>query len=813
MDSERDPSISSLITLCIREFHTLLDSVPDEQDETRLKGLDDLGRLRVWIGNFGAHRKQTDRLSLDYRLRETPDLHREVRNHIDDITEAIQGAVSLLSVREKSTQIEETSPASESDDSGSDDSDSDEFWNQVKAENDGHSKLDEYMHDIQYTITSLYKFSLTLQNPAHRDRTAQASRIDLSHFEFYDIGHVSEKFGLPRDSILAQRLGKANTKRRQLLAYHKDHTEKISRYVDVAERKAIETPVDPANLGQTSKGAPSISTKWTQDTTVSTINCQDFDVASESGRTKFSASTSTAGDQAHALMPPPPPPPDVLENMDEDWKYHVYSDLRPYICTFGNCVKANQLYDSYTEWTSFWKHLEKTHPEAFTEDQRQAVVELAEQSTSSAQQCPLCTKAPISNLSRFQQHLARHLQQLSLFVLPRPGPEENEHAARDRESNESQQALIIDDEARGPLKSTSTTQNPWRIEEGRTLSEGPSSDGRLEIIETNRLGSRTTAWRIEEGRTLSEGSSSDDRLETNETNHLGFQEQVATARQELEANDSTLGPENSTTLESMADIALTYPDQGRIEEAEILQLQVIERRKTIYGVEHPETLISMEDLALTYRSQGRWEEAERLQLQVGRWKEAKRLQLQVVETRKEKLGEDHPTTLRSMASLALAYRRQGRLEEAEILQLQVIERRKTIYGVEHPGTLISMGDLALTYRSQGRWEEAERLQLQVVETRKEKLGEDHPATLISMEDLALTYRSQGRWEEAERLQLQVVETRKEKLGEDHLATLESTDNLASIYRGQGRWKEAKRLQLQVVETRKTKFGEDYLSTQ
>lgn len=36
-----------------------------------------------------------------------------------------------------------------------DDSDSDGFWDQVKAERGEHSKLDEYMLDIQYTITSL----------------------------------------------------------------------------------------------------------------------------------------------------------------------------------------------------------------------------------------------------------------------------------------------------------------------------------------------------------------------------------------------------------------------------------------------------------------------------------------------------------------------------------------------------------------------------------------------------------------------------------------------------------------------------------
>jgi hypothetical protein len=93
MESESDPSTSSLIALCIRDFHKLLDSIPNEQNEIRLKVQDEMGMLRVWVGNFGAYRKHTDRLSLDHRLREAPDLHREVQNHIRDITEAIQGGM------------------------------------------------------------------------------------------------------------------------------------------------------------------------------------------------------------------------------------------------------------------------------------------------------------------------------------------------------------------------------------------------------------------------------------------------------------------------------------------------------------------------------------------------------------------------------------------------------------------------------------------------------------------------------------------------------------------------------------------------
>ena len=60
----------------------------------------------------------------------------------------------------------------------------------------------------------------------------------------------------------------------------------------------------------------------------------------------------------------------------------------------------------------------------------------------------------------------------------------------------------------------------------------------------------------------------------------------------------------------MADLASTYSDQGRWNEAEQLQVQVVDMLKKLCGAEHPNTFISMSNLASTYSNQGRWNEAE-----------------------------------------------------------------------------------------------------------------------------------------------------------------------------------------------------------
>ena len=124
---------------------------------------------------------------------------------------------------------------------------------------------------------------------------------------------------------------------------------------------------------------------------------------------------------------------------------------------------------------------------------------------------------------------------------------------------------------------------------------------------------------------------------------------------------------------------------------------------------------------------------------------AEQLWIQVMDMRKKLLGGIHPETLNSMANLASTYRNQGRWNETEELDIQVMDIRKKQLGAEHPETITSMSNLASTYRIQGRWNEAEELDIQVMDMRKKWLGEEHPETITSMANLASTYWNQGRF--------------------------------------------------------------------
>ena len=157
-----------------------------------------------------------------------------------------------------------------------------------------------------------------------------------------------------------------------------------------------------------------------------------------------------------------------------------------------------------------------------------------------------------------------------------------------------------------------------------------------------------------------------------------------------------------------------------------------------------------EDLALGLLGRiGRyyWEE--------GRSNEAEQLDLQVLDLQKSVLGEEHPDTILAMANLASTWSQQGRSSEAEQLELQVLDLRKSVLGEEHPDTIGAMANLAVTYYDQQRYDEAEKLEVNVLNLRRKILGDKHPDTILARENLTATYKKQGRDTNVKELELQL----------------------------------------------------------
>src|SRR3984957_1270209 len=211
-----------------------------------------------------------------------------------------------------------------------------------------------------------------------------------------------------------------------------------------------------------------------------------------------------------------------------------------------------------------------------------------------------------------------------------------------------------------------------------------------------------------------------------------------------------------------------YDQGGYWKKAENLYDQLFVKKVTVLGAEHPDTLGAMANLAVTFWNQGKWKDAEELEMKV-------------LDMTKRILGAEHPDTLTSMANLAATFWNQGKWKDAEELEVQVLDMRKRILE-EHPDTLTAMANLVATFGNKGKWKDAEVLEVQVLDMRKRILGAEHPDTLTAMANLAGTFRNQGKWKDAEELEVQVLDMRKRILGAEHPDTLTAMANMAATFR-------------------------------
>ncbi|KAF2730079.1 HET-domain-containing protein [Polyplosphaeria fusca] len=93
-------------------------------------------------------------------------------------------------------------------------------------------------------------------------------------------------------------------------------------------------------------------------------------------------------------------------------------------------------------------------------------------------------------------------------------------------------------------------------------------------------------------------------------------------------------------------------NDGRWKEAEELVLQAMKMSKTKLGADHPNTLASMANLASTYRNQGRMNNLAFTFKCLGKVKQAFSLMQDCCRLQEEVLGSHHPHTVSSQAALA-----------------------------------------------------------------------------------------------------------------------------------------------------------------
>ncbi|KAI5803588.1 hypothetical protein DFH27DRAFT_556308 [Peziza echinospora] len=461
---------------CVNIFDNILGATPHrkylpEFEKWNSLFTDEFGRFRIWGANCGAQHPAKSSASLEYRMRGAP----SAKKLVHELLGKLKGQLNefLFTMINPPTNTFEAS----SSDEDSDDPDLDEVLGQLDS--NSNTELELLSFTIHSTITNLYRIIAFSRPLVHKDKKGKYQSIDVSAYRPFEIGHVSDKFPKAEKAI-AERFAVANLERRQFLIYQQTHHLKLSA-TTVEEGDDADDSEDDLK----SKRAETVTTATTfmdldgpQDP--SKIQLHRSPANSDSGRSQTSFATSADfGGAESGLKLKVPPPPNGAQAFEEpfecpycyriidindtrSWRKHVFEDLRPYVCTFEDCPTAITLYGSRGEWFDHelafhrreWhckdcdlvlpnqelmsKHLENRHGDVYSECLAPIILKRCERPIQKSQQCCFCLGS-FSN-KRLRNHLAKHMQQLSLFILPRLDLDESQEVESDAEGSSASQS-------------------------------------------------------------------------------------------------------------------------------------------------------------------------------------------------------------------------------------------------------------------------------------------------------------------------------------------------------------------------------------
>ncbi|KAJ3545083.1 hypothetical protein NM208_g2692 [Fusarium decemcellulare] len=144
------------------------------------------------------------------------------------------------------------------------------------------------------------------------------------------------------------------------------------------------------------------------------------------------------------------------------------------------------------------------------------------------------------------------------------------------------------------------------------------------------------------------------------------------------------------------------------------------------------------------------------------FEQAVRLHSEAAEGMAKVHGPDHEQTLAAKEHLCRAAVLLGgdHLESVEDLMTEVLETRRAKLGKEHPYTLLAMVNMAIVLTAMGQYKKAEDLVLEGLPVAGRTLGRDHIGTLFGRQTHAAILLERREYAAAEEILLQVAESQK-----------------------------------------------------
>ncbi|KAK3345661.1 hypothetical protein B0H65DRAFT_509300 [Neurospora tetraspora] len=135
-------------------------------------------------------------------------------------------------------------------------------------------------------------------------------------------------------------------------------------------------------------------------------------------------------------------------------------------------------------------------------------------------------------------------------------------------------------------------------------------------------------------------------------------------------------------------LGLLYSNQGRLKEAETMYQRALEGYEKALGPDHTSTLDTVHGLGNLYTTQGRLKEAEAMYQRA-------------LEGYEKALGPDHTSTLGTVNNLGHLYETQGRLKEAEAMYQRALSGYSAVLGSSHAKSLLVVKNIASLQLAKG----------------------------------------------------------------------------------------------------------------
>ena len=146
--------------------------------------------------------------------------------------------------------------------------------------------------------------------------------------------------------------------------------------------------------------------------------------------------------------------------------------------------------------------------------------------------------------------------------------------------------------------------------------------------------------------------------------------------------------DDAMAMDAMDMLGDLYFDQGRLKEAEAMYQRALEGKEKALGPDHTSTLNTVNNLGLLYAGQGRLKEADAMYQRA-------------LEGKEKAFGPDHTSTLDTVNNLGNLYADQGRLKEAEAMYQRALEGFQTALGPSHWKSQLVIGNIESLHYPKG----------------------------------------------------------------------------------------------------------------